>query len=257
MQHSGINKLSVLAILIISLCLTAIVAPVQQASAAGTKCVSRQFSTKSKNDICVNYIQRMLNINDGSALAIDGSFGPKTKAEVKVYQKAQSIAADGIVGPNTWGKLCAQQAKYKAFAVNAGCAVTTSSTTTTAAKKTVIKPISLSNQRDANHGCDAYTYRQGAKGDCVKAIQRLFNSANAQLDVDGIYGPKTAAIVKAWQTALKVKGDTSGVMGTNTWDSVCFWDGHVPSNGKYVSYDVPDKTMAAWTDAARKAGCNL
>ncbi len=36
---------------------------------------------------------------------VDGVFGPKTKAAVVAFQRAQGITVDGIVGPQTWGKL--------------------------------------------------------------------------------------------------------------------------------------------------------
>jgi len=37
--------------------------------------------------------------------AIDGLGGQKTKAAVVAFQGANSLAADAIVGPLTWGKL--------------------------------------------------------------------------------------------------------------------------------------------------------
>ncbi|HEY8342294.1 MAG TPA: N-acetylmuramoyl-L-alanine amidase [Calditerricola sp.] len=64
---------------------------------------------------------------------IDGIFGPRTEAAVKLFQRDQRIAVDGIVGPVTWGRLDAalkakqqrapapkQQANGKVFRVVIG-----------------------------------------------------------------------------------------------------------------------------------------
>ncbi|MEU4446940.1 S8 family serine peptidase [Actinosynnema sp. NPDC050801] len=37
--------------------------------------------------------------------SVDGLFGPQTTAAVKVFQTSLGLVADGIVGPQTWGKL--------------------------------------------------------------------------------------------------------------------------------------------------------
>ena len=52
----------------------------------------------------VKVLQTILN-SDGAGLSVDGSFGPKTAAAVKEFQKKHGLAADAIVGRKTWPAL--------------------------------------------------------------------------------------------------------------------------------------------------------
>ena len=60
--------------------------------------------TGSRGD-AVRKLQEMLNALGYDCGSVDGIFGSKTKAAVLAFQKANGLAADGIVGPLTWGKL--------------------------------------------------------------------------------------------------------------------------------------------------------
>jgi len=55
------------------------------------------------------------------------------------------------------------------------------------------------------------TIRQGDKGDAVRELQSLLDG----LDADGVFGAKTAAAVRAFQKANKLKVD--GVVGPASW----------------------------------------
>lgn len=59
----------------------------------------------STNKPFVNRVQGLLKANYVTALQIDGSFGPVTKAAVEALQKQHGLTVDGVVGPHTWSVL--------------------------------------------------------------------------------------------------------------------------------------------------------
>jgi peptidoglycan hydrolase-like protein with peptidoglycan-binding domain len=58
----------------------------------------------------------------------------------------------------------------------------------------------------------------GSKGDEVKELQTALNSNGYSLDVDGIFGSKTQAAVRDYQTKNNLQVD--GIVGKNTWASL-------------------------------------
>ena len=68
------------------------------------------------------------------------------------------------------------------------------------------------------------TVRQGSVGPAVRAVQDQINFRNNKdgrtLTVDGIFGPKTAAAVKAFQQAMSIQVPgfaVDGIIGPQTW----------------------------------------
>ena len=53
----------------------------------------------------VEEVQRILTEGGYYSGPIDGVYGPDTEAAVTAYQTAHGLAADGVVGPETWGNM--------------------------------------------------------------------------------------------------------------------------------------------------------
>jgi peptidoglycan hydrolase-like protein with peptidoglycan-binding domain len=71
------------------------------------------------------------------------------------------------------------------------------------------------------------TVRQGSVGPAVRAVQDQINFRNNKdghtLTVDGIFGPKTAAAVRAFQRAMSIEVPgfaVDGIVGPQTWQAL-------------------------------------
>ena len=62
----------------------------------------------------VRAVQRRLQTADQQPGPVDGLFGPRTEAAVTRFQSETGLAADGVVGPHTWGEL--EQARTRSVA---------------------------------------------------------------------------------------------------------------------------------------------
>lgn len=103
-------------------------------------------------------------------------------------------------------------------------------------------------------------FKKGSKGPPVKAIQAALKKlAKAKIKEDGIFGPKTDAAVRAFQTEAKLKAD--GIVGPKTARALKLKPKDLDNKGGdapkpkpiSISYPVPKlkqpTTMSCWATA--------
>ena len=99
------------------------------------------------------------------------------------------------------------------------------------------------------------TYKQlqeGSYGDEVKQLQKKLNEAGATLDIDGQYGPKTAAAVKQYQSANDL--DASGVAGVQTLRHLY---GDAQADAQDTQQTIPQATGYTPSDTVEEAKAAL
>ncbi|MET0412828.1 MAG: peptidoglycan-binding protein [Polyangiaceae bacterium] len=131
-------------------------------------------------------------IKDGYVVTVDRIFGPKTTQATKAWQTDRGLKADGIVGPATRAAI--------------GKAVP---------KKTPAQPAATASSSTLS--VDTATWRvlkEGLQGQDVKEWQLVLNKYGFAVATDGIFGPKTTAATKAFQTKYKLTSD--GIVGNGT-----------------------------------------
>lgn len=123
----------------------------------------------------------------------DGKYGNNMTNAVRRFQGQFGLAADGIIGPQTWNKIVA-----------------------------VSKGVRDKNNTSVTSQYPGYVLNIGSQGDSVRFIQSYLNAVNTYtgagwptLTVDGIYGSMTKQVVRNFQTKYNLKAD--GIVGRNTW----------------------------------------
>ncbi|HEX6570171.1 MAG TPA: peptidoglycan-binding protein [Acidimicrobiales bacterium] len=81
-----------------------IVGPETRAALAQQSQDERLLEPGAEND-AVRQVQEILSSYDFAVGPVDGIFGARTEAAVKVLQKTHGLVVDGIVGPKTWRAL--------------------------------------------------------------------------------------------------------------------------------------------------------
>ena len=169
--------------------------------------VSREFASilrEGDQGDPVRMIQYFLSVigyfdDQVPVVAIDGVFGPSTKAAVQAFQRSQSLTPDGIVGRSTWNRMV-----------------------------TVYDDIRRTLPPEYQYlSDDIYPGRiltPGVSGDDVASLQRLLQRA-ARIDtslpgvsVTGVYDAATERAVREIQKRYGINGN--GAVGPLTWDRI-------------------------------------
>src|SRR5688572_18015017 len=66
-----------------------------------------QGETDRRSPDYVRWVQQSLNTVNAAGLAVDGQFGPRTRAAVVGFQRGRGLVPDGIVGQRTEAALVA------------------------------------------------------------------------------------------------------------------------------------------------------
>ena len=143
----------------------------------------------------VKAIQTALNTR-GYTLDVDGIRGPLTDAAIRDYQGKNGLTVDGIVGPLTWASLNG----------------TTTAPTASAAPE---YPLPAGSYFGPATGPAAsvsgyYSHRADLQDWQAQMAHRGWG-----LTTDGLYGPQTANITRAFQTQKGLTVD--GLIGPQTW----------------------------------------
>jgi len=131
---------------------------------------------------------------DGYATPVAGTFGPETLANVKHFQKAHHLTADGVVGAGTVRALRAVAAQHAQAEAQQGAP-------------------SGGAEAGAQHMGDR-VLKKGMQGHDVRVLQDYLSRAGYPTPIVGVFGPQTFANVKRFQKAHGLKAD--GVVGGST-----------------------------------------
>ena len=182
----------------------------------------------------VKYLQQGLRIMCCNPGNIDSVFGPGTQAAVQKFQEEQGLAADGIVGDNTWDCLTAEikpiQRALKDKGVYSGSitGIAKDSTYNAVLKfqencqlkaDGMVGAATRERLFNTSSGSDEDTMlplTMGSRGDYVLNLQyglRILCCSPGALD--GVFGSGTESAVKKFQGKYRL--NETGIVDSDTW----------------------------------------
>ncbi len=133
---------------------------------------------------------------------VDGIFSQSTARAVSQFQEAAGLAADGIVGQDTWNRL---------FPVALSAIENPIANDPVTADNSEINP----QAQPTNFP----VLRRRMRGPAVRDLQeRLRAKGFLRVSADGVFGPETQAAVKAAQRQYQLPAD--GIVGRATWEAL-------------------------------------
>ncbi len=165
---------------------------------------SRDYVMRGDSGNPARHVQLRLNIY-GAGLVTNVLYNPATEAAVRLFQKVNGLAVDGVAGKNTLAKLNSDNANH----INpvAGVIVGTGYP---------LPDTDWFGEADPDPRNHSGYWKEDVPK--IKQLQTLLNKHGAKLKVDGDYGPATAAAAVRFQKANGLKPD--GLVGRKTWNKL-------------------------------------
>lgn len=169
----------------------------------------------------LSYIALFVNSVQGAAL--DGSFGPSTREAVLSFQRTYGLPETGVVDRATWDRI---ENVYQSMIENQDFNF----------REGRILPF------------PGRVLRPGTEGDDVRALQEYLNFIARSypeipvVNVDGVFGPSTAAQVSAFKEIFGITGAPDRVAAP-AWNAIAsiyddLYEGGTVNEGQYPGYEI-------------------